>query len=187
MKEEKSKIRMQKGIEICADLLFSGQSRKEIIQTLTESYNVCTSSIDKWIAAARPLLVERQNRASAIKQEEEDQATRQAAKKLNITREWVIEQYYKLANFDPRKAFTVDGGYKGIHDLPDDVAAAITGIEAISAPEDEGGEKQGVVIKLKLSSRKEALDSLSKIMGYTIPPKIELPTDELSSMTLIFK
>jgi hypothetical protein len=187
MKEGKSKIQRGKGIEICTDFLFIGQGRKEIVQHLTENYIVCVSSVDKWIKIARPLVKLRQDRANAIKQAEEDQATRDVAKRLNISREWVLEQYYKLASFDPRKAFTVDGGYKGIHELPDDVVAAIGGIEAISDPEGEGGEKGGNVLKLKFLNRKDALDSISKIMGYSIPAKIDLPTEDLSSITLTFK
>lgn len=158
---------------MCADLLYSGQSRKEIIQDITKRYKVCDSAIDKWIKAARPVVAERQAEAQKIMARENEAAIVESAKKLNLTRERILEEYAKIAFFDIRKILTVDGGLKPVSDMEDVDVGAVAGIESYDE-KDREGEVLGTVRKIKIWDKRAALDSICKVMGYNAPDKSEL-------------
>lgn len=104
--------------------------------------------------------------------------------KIQSRRERIIAEYEKLAFFDVRKLFDEDGNPKSLHELDDDTAAAVAGfdldvevikpeqaeIDAAAAKGDEPptAELHKYVKKIKLSEKKAALDSLSKIEGMFI-------------------
>jgi phage terminase small subunit len=91
------------------------------------------------------------------------QLQKKLQEKTGITQERVLSEYAKIAFFDIRKAYTVDGGLKNIHDFDDDVAGAIVGIESY----DEKIEDVtiGTTKKIKIADKKGALDSLAKHLG----------------------
>lgn len=70
----KTKIAKDKGVEMCAELLLSGKKRPEILQAITKHYNNSPGCIDKWIKAARPVVLARQQEAEIIRQRETDAA-----------------------------------------------------------------------------------------------------------------
>ena len=75
-----------------------------------------------------------------------------------------------MAFLDIRKAFDENGILKPIHELDDDTAAAISGLEVdkkVSKMTDENGEPmvESHLHKIKLSDKKGALDSLAKTLG----------------------
>lgn len=188
MKPGKRTISKAKGVEICVGLMYSGSKRKEIVSELTEKYGVSVSAVEKWMMAARPAVAERIKEAEAIRRREDEILIAESAKKLNISREWVLEKYYQLANYDPRQAFSVDGGFRGIKEIPDDVAMALGGIEAISTGESESGETHGSILKLKFLNRKDALDSICKVMGYNAAEKKEIKADvNLNDLPITFE
>ena len=101
-----------------------------------------------------------------------------------MTIDRVLAEYAKLAFLDIRKAFDEDGNLVPIHEMDDDTAAAITGLEVeevrATVEVDEGLEAQphggalrrsrerqtvGRLKKVKLSDKKGALDSLAKYLG----------------------
>lgn len=177
MLSKNRKISKQKGVEICADLLFVGETTKEILRKMAESCGVATSTVEKWIKTARPIVQQRQEQAEQIKSKENEAAIIEAAKKLNITRERVLEEYAKLAFFDIRKIFTVDGGLKSIKDFDDDSAAAIAGLESYDEKEPESGMILGTLRKLKISEKRAALDSLCRVLGYNAETSVKLKGD----------
>ena len=83
--------------------------------------------------------------------------------KLEISQERVLAEYAKLAFFDPRKLFDETGRPLPIGQLDDDTAAAIAGIDVATI----GNAEQGVgeILKVKVSDKKGALDSLSRHLG----------------------
>jgi phage terminase small subunit len=106
------------------------------------------------------------------------------AERLGITHEKVLKEYARLAFLDIRKAFDEEGRLLPIHDIDDDTAAAIAGLEvehttaAVEVEEEmegqphggalkrnRGREVVGQIAKLKLSDKKAALDSLAKHLG----------------------
>ena len=87
-------------------------------------------------------------------------------KRHEVTVDRVLAEYGKLAFLDIRKAFDGDGKLKAIHDLDDDTAAAISGLE-VETRVTPGGDGQGHnrLHKIKLSDKRAALDSLAKHLG----------------------
>lgn len=174
MTDKIRKISKQKGVEMCADLLFTGEATKEIVRKLTESYGISRSSVEKWMKAARPLVEHRQQEAELIMARENEAAIIESAKRLNLTRERVLEEYAKIAFFDIRKIFNDKGGLLPIHDLDDHSAAAIGGIESFDETEQETGKILGTLKKLKISEKRAALDSICKVLGYNAPDKKQI-------------
>lgn len=101
-----------------------------------------------------------------------------------VTVDRVIAEYARLAFLDIRKAFDEEGCLKPIHEMDDDTAAAISGIEvemlrvAGDVDEELEGQPQGGALKrrhgkeaigrlhkIKLADKKGALDSISRVLG----------------------
>lgn len=188
MKPAKRTISKGKGVEICADLMFLGTKSKEILRQVTETYGVSESSVEKWMKAARPIVAERQAIVKeGIAIELKAQAA-EIAKELGLDLRSILAEYKKIAYFDIRKAFTVDGGLMPVRDLDDDTAGAIAGIESYDEKARDTGEVLGTIRKIKVSDKKGGLDSIVKILGYNASNAIELPEgSDLSSMTITFK
>lgn len=108
---------------------------------------------------------------------------------FNITRERIALEYSRLAFLDPRKFYDEEGNLIPIHLLDADTAAALTGVEMETEKhkdysgielDDEGnmvdsnGDMVTTVTKIKHASKREALDSLTKLMGYAAPNKTEV-------------
>ncbi|OWK39535.1 terminase small subunit [Fimbriiglobus ruber] len=108
---------------------------------------------------------------------------RLARKRHEVTADRVIAEYAKLAFLDIRKAFDEDGNLKPIHEMDDDTAAAIAGLEvevkrvAGSSSDDLESQAHGGALKrtyadlstrihkIKLADKKGALDSLARHLG----------------------
>lgn len=107
-----------------------------------------------------------------------------------VTVDRVLQEYAKLAFLDIRRAFDEEGNLKPIHELDDDTAAAISGIEVeirkVQGESDEEMEGQphggalkrqhGAIArlhKIKLSDKRAALDSLARHLGM-FTDKVEL-------------
>ena len=99
------------------------------------------------------------------------------ANNAEITRQKVINEYSKLAFFDIRKIFTVDGGLMPIKDIDDESAAAIAGIESYDEKVPNTEIVLGTLRKVKISDKRAALDSLCKVLGYNSPEKSEIKFD----------
>lgn len=100
------------------------------------------------------------------------------AKGFNITKERIIQEYSRLAFFDIRKIHTVDGALKPVTDWDDDSAAAVAGIEVYEEKVPSDDENENIVVgqvkKVKITEKKGALDSLTKILGYNPVERREL-------------
>jgi phage terminase small subunit len=91
-------------------------------------------------------------------------------KRHDVTIDRVLAEFAKLAFLDIRKAFDEDGNLKPVHELDDDTAAAIAGLEVEDLYEGRGESREhvGKLHKLKLSDKKGALDSLARHLGMFI-------------------
>lgn len=79
-----------------------------------------------------------------------------------VTSDRVLLEAARLALFDPRKLFDDSGNPKPIHELDDDTAAAIAGVEVIQT----GGEEGPTIIKkYKIADKNSALEKLFKHHG----------------------
>jgi phage terminase small subunit len=99
-----------------------------------------------------------------------------------VTVDRVLQEFARLAFLDIRKAFDADGNLKPIHEMDDDTAAAIAGLEVEvkritgEADDDLEGQPHGGALKrqygasarlhkIKLTDKKGALDSLARHLG----------------------
>lgn len=95
----------------------------------------------------------------------------EVAAACGVTAERVISEYARIAFFDPRQLFDVDGNPVPLHLLPEGIAAAISGVDVSSS--DLGGNIKTKVLKYKLSDKRAALDALAKNLNL-IPDRVEV-------------
>ncbi len=83
--------------------------------------------------------------------------------RTEVTLDRVVEELAKLAFMDPRNLFDESGKPVGISQLDDATAAAIAGVDvAVVGNQDMG---LGEILKVRLSDKHKALDSLMKHLG----------------------
>lgn len=89
------------------------------------------------------------------------------SQRLGVTADRIMQEYERLAMYDPLDFFNADGSMKALADIPEDARRAIGGIEIRELKESETDESviYASLKKIKLSDKKGALDSLAKIMG----------------------
>lgn len=141
-----------------------------------QSYDVSSMKPESVNRAAKEL-IDNPKITSRIAKLEDDRL-----KRHQVTVDRVVAEFARLAFLDIRKAFDVEGNLKPIHELDDDTAAAISGIEvevrrvAGESDEEQEGQPHGGSLrrqhgtvarlhKIKLTDKKGALDSLSKYLG----------------------
>lgn len=86
------------------------------------------------------------------------------ADNLQITRERIVTEMARLAFVDCRKFFEADGTPIPVHQLSDDAAAAIIGLDVVTVGNAEIGV--GQVLKYKIPDKNKALENLARILGY---------------------
>ena len=84
-------------------------------------------------------------------------------KRTEITQDMVLEELAKLAFLDIRRAFNPDGGLMAVHELDDDTAAAVAGLEVIEMNGENG--KTCRLKKVKLSDKRAALELIARHLG----------------------
>ncbi len=95
-------------------------------------------------------------------------ALEEVKQKTGVTLERVITELARIAFFDPRAMFNPDGTPKAVHELDDDTAAVVAGLDVLEQYESDGaGGRQltGHVKKWKLAPKDAALDKLMKHLG----------------------
>ena len=87
--------------------------------------------------------------------------------KLEISTERILQERARLSFFDVRKLFDKDGQPVPIHELDDDSAAAIAGLEVVEQFEGSGDDRKfvGYLKKYKLSDKGASLTALEKHLG----------------------
>jgi len=89
------------------------------------------------------------------------------ADRIEITQDRVLTEYAKLAFLDPRKFYKKNGDLIPIHELPAEVAAALTGMD-VQTIFTKDGDMMGDLKKIKFADKKPALDSVAKHLGMFI-------------------
>jgi len=168
----KRKISKAEGIKLAADGLYGGAAPYDIVRKFAKKYGLSISAMEKWVKAAKIIDKERREIEEEAKRKSIKQTTEEVVKELGLGLKEVLNEYKKIAFHDIRKIYTVDGGLKSIHDIDEDSAAAIAGIETYDDKMKETGEILGTTKKVKLTNKVAALDSISKILGYNAPTKV---------------
>ena len=100
--------------------------------------------------------------------QEEIQAMREEqAKRTGVTADRVIQEYARIAFFDPRRLFQDDGKPKDISTLDDETAAALVGMDVAEEYEGAGEDREfvGYTKKYKVADKLRALEALGKHLG----------------------
>lgn len=118
-------------------------------------------------------------------QEAIEKARAKTARKLEITRERVLEEYAKLAFLDPRRFYNADGTLKRVPDMDDDAAAALQGFEVDEIRMGEGSQVSGTTTKIKWHDKKAALDSIARMMGWN-QDKVKVQGDAENPLSVLF-
>jgi len=92
-----------------------------------------------------------------------DKARESAAQKAEVSQQRIMEEYAKVAFLDPRQFFDEDGNLIPVHDLDEDVSAALGGMDVFHRRTASGDIE--TTKKIKFLDKKGALDSLARIMG----------------------
>lgn len=89
------------------------------------------------------------------------------SQRVEITQDRVLMELARIAFFDPRKLLNADGTPKPLHELDDDTAAAIAGLDVLEEFEGSGQDRVqvGVVKKYKIADKNTALTNAMKHLG----------------------
>ncbi|GHC72712.1 hypothetical protein GCM10007320_08770 [Pseudorhodoferax aquiterrae] len=94
------------------------------------------------------------------------QRKHERAERVGVDAHRVLKEVARLALFDPRKLFDADGVPLPIHQLDDDTAAALAGLDVQEVRLGTGeGAERAVVKKYKLADKGANLDRLMKHLG----------------------
>jgi phage terminase small subunit len=95
------------------------------------------------------------------------QAMKERAKRVDIEADRVLKELARIAFFDPRRILHEDGRPKQLHELDDDAAAAIAGLEVLEEFEGTGADRVqiGVVKKYKIADKVAALTNAMRHLG----------------------
>lgn len=106
--------------------------------------------------------------------------------KSGINKQRIIDEYAKIAFFDIREIYDVDGGLINIRQFDDNSAGAVSGIKVSEEwGEDDEGRKivTGIVKEVKLNDKLRALQDLGKHLGIFEKDN----TQKTTSLVTIFK
>lgn len=87
-----------------------------------------------------------------------------ATAKADITAERVLQEYARIAFGDLRQFYNEDGTLKAIHELDDDAAAALAGVDIEETIIGDGAGVQRTK-KIKRWDKTKALDSLARVLS----------------------
>lgn len=108
--------------------------------------------------------------------------------RTRVTQDRVVQEAARLAFLDIRKAFNTNGTIKLLHEMDDDTAAALAGLDAIldAVELSEDGSSVGSIKKLKLADKKGALELLMRHMGM-FNDKLKIAGEAENPLTLLIK
>lgn len=108
--------------------------------------------------------------------------------RTEITQDRVLQEVARLAFLDIRKAFNADGSLKPLHELDDDTAAALSGLDIFEEYAGRGEDREaiGQTKKIKLADKKGALELLMRHMGM-LNDKMKLQGDPENPLVTLLK
>lgn len=106
-------------------------------------------------------------------QKRKDNLDKRLEDKYLISKERLLQEYARLGFSDIREFYNQDGGLRAMHELTDDQAASLAGVETLEEFIYVDGEKipAGYTKKIKIYDKLRALEGIRKVMGYDAPVK----------------
>lgn len=95
-------------------------------------------------------------------------AKQKRSERTEITQDRVLQEIARIAFFDVRKLYREEGGMKDPHELDEDAAAVLVGVDIVeeTEPKEGGGrEVTGYVKKAKLADKVAALTLAARHLG----------------------
>lgn len=119
-------------------------------------------------------------------QEYLNEKKKKLAEKSDISLEKVLNEYAKIAFTDIRLFYNEDGSLKNVHQLSDEAAATLAGVETDDLFEGYGEERKliGQTKKIKRWDKTKALDSICRVLGYNAPEKNEFSFNTEVTITI---
>lgn len=89
------------------------------------------------------------------------------SERAELTAEKTLRELARLVFFDPRRLLNTDGSPKPLHELDDDTAACLAGLEVLESYEGSGEDRKfvGIVKKYKIADKNSALEKAMKHLG----------------------
>lgn len=102
-----------------------------------------------------------------------EEAIKRQEVRTEITADRILKEIFRIASVDLRQAFDENGELKNIHDIPEDVARAISGIDVDELWEGSGRDRTqiGVTKKIRFNDKTRALELLGKYLKLFIEQK----------------
>lgn len=153
----------------------TGKQEKFCLEYLKD-LNATQAAIRAGYSEKTATVIGAQNLTKVNIQEFINEAREKDANNAEIDRAMVLEAYRRLAFYDARKFYDADGNILSVPDLDEETAFALTGFDVM---EEKGGtgkgtqEVLGYTKKIKMSNRKDALDSICKVLGFNSADKVE--------------
>lgn len=105
-----------------------------------------------------------------------DEHTNEVLERLGVTTEFIIQKLKDRANFDIRKLYDEDGRLLELHELDDETAASISGLEIEKEYEGRGEDREQVasILKYKSWNALDAIKMLASIKRIDGPQRTEI-------------
>jgi phage terminase small subunit len=174
----KGAINKQKATEICAEMLWAGKTRPDILQLFAKSYSASVRAIDGYIKEARTVNEKRKAAMNTLQAEKDKEEIEAIAKELGLTRRSQLAELKKVGYMDPRKLYHDDGSPKEISELDDETAGAIAGIETLEERDPLTKKVIGTTKKIKKEPKLAALTEINRMMGWVTPATAKVEVDE---------
>lgn len=120
--------------------------------------------------------------------EEIRKAAERREQRTGITADVVLSEFLRIARVDISGAFDENGDLKPIHEIPEDVRRAISGVEVEALFEGRGEEREqtGYLKKVKFWDKNRALEALAKHLGLLID-RSEVEIKNPPALTLVLQ
>lgn len=136
------------------DGVLAGEKPTDVVKRLRPKLKKPNVQASKWLARADV-------RAARAERGE------QLLESVGITQQMIAREIGRIAFGDPRKLLDEQGNPKAIHELDDEAAAMIAGVdvELVQETEGEGVTRKSRVIKFKRWDKRQALRDLAELGG----------------------
>lgn len=97
-----------------------------------------------------------------------------------VTKEQIAAELAKIGFSDIRQVFDADGNLLPVHEIPDNAAASLAGVDVdqLWGATPEGKAPIGETKKVKMWDKLKALSQLTDLYGYNMPSKVAQTTKD---------